>query len=114
MRLLQNAIRWVSHDEPIVSVEGPGMLEMFCWETEPGYAVHLLNYTNPNAYHGWLHSQNQIGPQKVALKLPSGVRVKSVELLRTGQAPQFLFQDQVLQFTVPSVGDYEVAAVTIA
>ena len=44
------------------SVDGAGFLEMFCWETRPGYAVHLLNYTNPNAHHGWLQSVYPLGP----------------------------------------------------
>jgi hypothetical protein len=112
--LLQNAIRWVSHEERIVQVEGAGLIEMFCWETSPGYAIHLLNYTNSNAQHGWVGSANRIGPQKVTLKLPPGVDVKSVELLKTGQRPAFGFHKQVLQFTVSSLEDYEVAAVTIA
>jgi hypothetical protein len=114
LRLLHNAIGWVSHDEQIVSVEGPGLLEIFCWETKPGYAVHLLNYTSPNAHHGWLQSQDHTGPQKVSLQLPPGVRVKSVELLKLGQTAQYTVQNQILQFTVPSLADYEVAAITTA
>jgi Hypothetical glycosyl hydrolase 6/Beta-galactosidase trimerisation domain len=114
LRLLHNAIRWVSHDERFVQVEGAGLIEMFCWETSPGYAIHLLNYSNSNAHHGWLRSVNRLGPQKVTLKLPSGVEVKSVELLKAGQRPSFAFHKQVLQFTIASLEDYEVAAVTIA
>ena len=113
LRLLLNTISWVSHDERLVYVEGAGSIEMFCWETSPGYAVHLLNYTNSSAQHGWLRSINPIGPQKVVMKLPSGVEVKSVELLRAGQSPSFAFQNQILQFTVASLEDYEVAAVTV-
>jgi hypothetical protein len=113
LRLLLNTISWVSHDERVVYVEGTGSIEMFCWETSPGYAVHLLNYTNSSTQHGWLRSINPIGPQKVSMRLPSGVEVKSVELLRAGQSPSFAFQNQILRFTVASLEDYEVAAVTI-
>ncbi len=56
MRLLHNTIRWLTDDERVVEVSGEGLIEMFCWETAPGYAVHLLNYTNPNAHHGWMGS----------------------------------------------------------
>jgi len=114
LRLLHNAIRWVSHDERAVQVDGSGLVEVFCWETAPGYAVHLLNYNTPNAFHGWLHSVDPLGPQRVTMKLQSGVSVKTVELLRSGQKPAFAFRDQVLQFTVPSVAEYEVAAITVA
>jgi hypothetical protein len=113
LRLLLNTIRWVSHDERVVNVDGAGSIEMFCWETSPGYAVHLLNYTNFNAQHGWLRSVNPIGPQKVSMKLPSGVDVKAIELLKAGQSPSFNFQNQMLQFTVASLEDYEVAAITV-
>ena len=98
----------------MVQVEGSGLVEMFCWETSPGYAVHLLNYNTPNAFHGWLQSENPLGAQRVTMKLPSGVSVKTVELLRSGQKPAFAFRNQVLQFTVPSLADYEIAAITVA
>jgi hypothetical protein len=114
LRLLHNAIRWVSHDERVVQVDGAGLVEVFCWETRPGYAVHLLNYNTPNAFHGWVETASPVGPQRVTMKLPSGVDVKVVELLRSGQKPAFAYRNQLLQFTVSSLADYEVAAITVA
>jgi hypothetical protein len=113
LRLMLNTIRWVSHDERVVHVEGPGFLEIFCWETSPGYAIHLLNYTNANAQHGWLRSVNPVGPQKVTMRLPPGVKAKSVELLKAGLSLSFAFENQMLQFTVAALEDYEVAAITL-
>jgi len=114
LRLLHNTIRWAMHDESLVHVEGPGLIEMFCWETTPGYAIHLLNYTNASAQHGWLRSTQPLGAQRVVMKMPPGVKVRSVELLKAGQRPPFAFQDQTLHFTIAAVEDYEVAAITIA
>ncbi|MGD0737486.1 MAG: alpha-amylase family protein [Terracidiphilus sp.] len=124
LRLMHNTIRWITGDERQVSVQGEGLVELFAWETVPGYAVHLLNYTNPNAQHGWMRSVYPLGPQSVSLKLPPGVRPKSVELLRPSQDDSaqsestqnvpFRLEDQILRFTIPSVQDYEVAAITIA
>ena len=114
LRLLHNTIRWITRDEREVHVEGPGFIEMFCWETAPGYAVHLLNYSNPDAQHGWLQTTEPLGPQQVTMKLPAGVRVKRVDLLKAEQNIPFHLDDGILRFTVPSLGDYEVAAVTLA
>jgi len=50
-RLLQNAIRWVSGASP-VQIEGDGVIETFAWETQAGFAVHVLNYTNPAMHRG--------------------------------------------------------------
>ena len=112
-RLYENTLCWVMRDQRAVWVDGDGLVEMFAWETEPGYAVHLLNYTNPNAQHGWLRDVHAIGPQRVALRLPAGVTVRRVEVLRAGGAVEFRVEDGLLRFTVPGVEDYEVAAVTV-
>jgi hypothetical protein len=114
LRLLHNTLRWITNDERVVQIEGEGFIEMFCWETAAGYAVHLLNYTNPNAHHGWMQSTYRLGPQAIELKLPQNVRVKSVETLQGGKNLPFHLENQTLQFTIPSVGDYEVAAITVA
>jgi hypothetical protein len=109
-RLLQNAIRWVAGAPAPVSVEGKGLVEIFAWETEPGYAVHVLNYTNPNAHHGWFSEFYQ----KVRFKLPAGRRVNRVELLRAERDIPFHAAGDSVEFTIPSVTDYEVAALYTA
>lgn len=114
LRLLHNTIRWITEDERIVDVEGDGFIEMLAWETPAGYALHLLNYTNPNAHHGWMQSVYPLGPQTVRMKLPQGVRVKSVELLQAGVSAAFSLDGRVLRFTIPRIEDYEVSAISIA
>jgi hypothetical protein len=113
LRLMHNTLRWITRDERVVDVAGDGFVEMFAWETEAGYSVHLLNYTNPNAQHGWMQETYPIGQQMVSMRLPAGVKVKSVELLQAERSVPFHLEGQVLRFTVPQVGDYEVAAVSV-
>jgi len=113
LRLLHNTIRWITHDEDVVHIEGDGFLELFAWETCLGYAVHLLNYTNPNAHHGCLDSTYPLGPQTVSMRLPAAVKVKTVELLRAETTIPFHLDAQALHFTIPRVEDYEVAAITV-
>jgi hypothetical protein len=109
-RLLQNAVRWVSHGSSPVTVTGKGLMETFVWETRAGYAVHLLNYTNPAAFKGYFREYYAIGPQQVSMAIPAGRRVTRVELLRAGKDLPFQEAGGRITFTVPSVLDYEAAA----
>jgi hypothetical protein len=109
-RLLQNTIRWVAGEGAPVTVEGKGLIEAFAWETEPGFAVHVLNYTNPNTHRGWLREFYPIGKQKVRLELPAGRRVLRIELLRAEKEIPFHRNGAAVEFTIPSVEDYEIAA----
>jgi hypothetical protein len=111
-RLLQNSIRWVLRGESPVTIEGGGVVEAFAWETEPGFAVHLLNYTNPNMHRGWIREFYPIGEQKVRMKIPAGRRVTLVELLRSERTVPFRVSGNSLEFIVPGVLDYEVAAIS--
>ena len=111
-RLLQQAIRWVSRDRIPVHVTGDGLVELFAWQTEPGYAVHLLNYTNPAFAKGWFREVYPLGQQTVRMELPEGVKTKRVQALRAGSDLRYKQAGQSLEFTVPSVRDYEIAAVT--
>jgi hypothetical protein len=109
-RLLQNTIRWVSGAEIPVVVVGEGVIEIFAWQTQAGYAIHLLNYTNPNMHRGWIRNFYAIGEQKVRMALPAGKRITRVELLRAGVDVVFRVVNGAIEFTIPKVLDYEVAA----
>jgi hypothetical protein len=109
-RLLQNAIRWVAGGNPPVTVEGHGVIEAFAWETQAGLAVHLLNYTNPAMHRGWIRDFYPIGPQLVKMRLQQGRRVSRVELLRGGINIPFRVTGGTIEFTIPKVLDYEIAA----
>ena len=113
-RLLQQAIRWVARDRMPVRVTGEGLAELFAWETEPGFAVHMLNYTNPNFALGWFRETYPLGPQAVRMDLPEGVKVRRVQALRAGAELKYKVTGQTLEFTLPGVRDYEIAAVTRA
>jgi hypothetical protein len=109
-RLLINSLRWVLRDAP-VSVTGDGMAEVFAWKTKPGFAIHVLNYTNPDMLRGWFNNVYPLGPQRVRVTLPSGVGVSKVHLLAAGRDISSKRTGQTLEFTIPDVRDYEVAAV---
>ena len=111
-QLLQNAVRWLTRGTQPVTVAGEGLVECFAWETEPGFAVHLLNYTNPNLHRGWLRRHYAIGEQKVRMTLPAGRSVSAVRLLRAEKDVPFSQQGQIVELSVPQVQDYEVAALS--
>ena len=108
--LLQNAIRWASRGNSPVTVDGDGLTEWFAWETQAGFAIHVLNYTNPAMHRGQIRKFYPIGAQKVTMRLPPGRRVTRVELLRAETNVPFRIEDGVATFVIPRVADYEVAA----
>jgi len=108
-RLLQNAIRWASKGKAPATVTGSGLVETIAWETEAGYALHLLNYTNPAAYKGYIRDFFPIGEQKVSMSIPNGKRVSRVVLLRAGREVPCEQANGLVQFTIPSVIDLEIA-----
>ena len=109
-RLLQNSIRWLAGQDAPVTVAGDGVIEPFAWETGAGFALHVLNYTNPAMHKGSIRRFYPIGPQKVRMKLPAARKVSRVELLRAEKDLPFRHANATIEFTIPSVADYEVAA----
>jgi hypothetical protein len=50
------------------------VIEAFAWETKPGIALHLVNYTNLNMMRGWLCRLYPTGALRIGLEWPGGER----------------------------------------
>ena len=74
----------------------------------------MLNYNNPNLHRGSIRRHYPIGPQKVRWQLPRAVNIRNASLLRADTILQFEQHDDVVEFTIPHVVDYEVAALEVA
>jgi hypothetical protein len=109
-RLIQNAVGWMLRGRRPLQVDGDGVVEVFAWETEPGFALHLLNYTNPHLHRGSIRRHYPIGPQKVRWQLPRAVQIRSARLLRAETTLPITQVGDIVEFTIPGVVDYEVAA----
>ncbi len=112
--LLQNSIRWLLDGDAPVTIEGQGVIESFAWETEVGFAVHVLNYTNPAMHRGWIREFFPIGEQRVRMRLPNGAKPNRVELLRAESDIPFRVTGGHIEFAIPKVDDYEIAAIYAA
>lgn len=113
-RLLSNAVRWAGRDDFQASVTGDGLLDVFYWETEPGLALHLVNYTTPALMKGPAREISIVGPQEVKLRLPKGFKARVATTLSDGRTVAFETQGDELVAKVPKVGEYEVLAITRA
>ena len=112
--LLSNAVRWAGRDAFNARVTGPGLFDVFYWETEPGLALHLVNYTTPALMKGPARSISAVGPQEVRLQTPEGFRAGKVTTLSNSKELPFRTEGSELILTVPQVGEYEVVAITRA
>ncbi|MCL5670954.1 MAG: hypothetical protein M1423_06630 [Acidobacteria bacterium] len=112
-RLISSSINWLMKNQPRpATVKGKGLLELFAWEAEAGFALHVLNYTNPNTMRSSIRRFYPIGPLHVEFRVPAGTKISSVRGLRANQTLSFKQANDVVRLDIPSVRDYEVVALT--
>jgi hypothetical protein len=112
-RQLLNAVQWLMGDNNSVHVQGEGLMEVIAWETEPGFAVQMLNYNGPNAFRGRMRRPVTLGNQSVRVQLPREVKIKTASLLRAETNVQFKQTGRIVELTVPSIKIYEVVALEV-
>ena len=110
-KLLRDVVDWATNEEPLISVNGPGVLDVTVWRQKASLAVHLVNLTNPMMMKGPVRELIPVGEQKVRLRLPEGAQAKRICLLAAGRSPRVDHAGQYLSITVPSVLDHEIIAI---
>jgi hypothetical protein len=108
-----NIVHWLLRDDTAVTVQGEGLMEVCAWETEPGFAVHMVNYNGPNAFRGRMRKLVPLGPQTVRITLPRDVKVKTATLLEAERPVKITQRGRIVELTVPSVKNYEVVTLEI-
>jgi hypothetical protein len=110
-RLIANAVRWATNEDQLVTVTGPGVLDVTVWEQKHSMTVHLVNLTNPMLMKGPIRELIPVGEQSVRLCVPAGRQIAAVRLLRAGTAADVRYEAGNITVRVPSVLEHEVVAV---
>jgi hypothetical protein len=111
-KLLRNTIRWALNEEPIVEVEGPGVIDVTVWRQEHSMTVHLVNLTNPMMMRGPFRELVPVAA-KVSVEIPRGTKADEVHLLVSGQKPSFEINEDKIILTVPQIHDHEIVAIDL-
>jgi len=72
-----------------VHVAGAGLLDVFYWETEPGVALHLLNYTSPALLKAPRERSPRSARRRFVWALPQGFHPAKVSLLHARKEVPF-------------------------
>lgn len=112
-RLLASTIRWALNTDPVVTVEGPGLLDVVPWRQAGSLTVHLVNLTNPYAMKGPFREILPVGPQRVRIQLNGTTRPTAVRLLVADREVPWSVDGSYLELTVPEVRDREVIGVEV-
>jgi hypothetical protein len=112
-RILANVVRWAANEPDVVSVDGPGIVDVCAWEGSDYIAIHLVNLTNPMMMKGPIRDTYAIGQQRVTVQIPRGRSLRQVRLLVSSADAPHTVSDQRLSLTVPSIADHELIAIEI-
>lgn len=112
-KLLRNAVDWATNEEPVITVTGPGVLDVTFWRQRNSLTVHLVNLTNPMMMKGPVRELIPIGAQTIRLRLPDDVKPRQVRLLAADTSLDSQQAGQHISFTVPSILDHEIVAIDL-
>lgn len=112
-RLLQNAVRWAVQEEPLVTVEGAGLIDVAAWRQKRSMTVHMVNLTNPMAMKGPFREFIPSGKQVVRVRIPTGVRAGRTHFLVSGERARAKTTKGSLEVVVPTILDHEVLAIDL-
>ena len=110
--LLANLVRWTARDEIPLMVEGAGLIDCHLY-TQPGRIIlHLVNLTNAGTWRQPVDALLPIGPIRVRVKLPEGVRARNRRFLVSGEKHSVSSNKGWSHFEVKSILDHEVAVLS--
>jgi hypothetical protein len=110
-KLLRNAVEWSTNEDPPVSVDGNGILDVAVWEQKNSMTIHLVNLTNPMMMKGPVREIIPISRQRISFRVPAGRQVRRVHLLVSATDVPHRAERDRIALEVATIGLHEVVAV---
>src|SRR5580698_3523772 len=113
LKLLRNAVEWAANEPHPVAVTGHGVFDVTVFRQKQSMTVHLVNLTNPMMMKGPVREILPIGPQKVRVNLPDGVKAREVKFLVGAAKAQWRQSGGWIETTTPPIELHEVLAIDL-
>jgi hypothetical protein len=114
LKLIGNTIRWALNEDPVITVKGPGIVDIALWRQKNSMTVHLVNLTNPMMMKGPFRELIPMQAQEVSFNIPSGSKVNDIKLLITDKKADAKVAGETVSLIVPNILDHEIIAVDLA
>ena len=111
-KLLRNTILWALNEEPIVEVNGPGVIDVTVWRQESSMTVHLVNLTNPMMMKGPFRELIPVDT-RVSIRIPAGMKAGGVRLLVRDQMADIEVVDNIIRLNAPQIADHEIIGIDL-
>ena len=105
--LLTNLVRWAAGESIPLHVDGPGLLDCHLYTQGSAWIIHLLNLTSAATWRAPLEELIPVGPLRVKVRLPPGVRLSQVEARVQRWTRPLSTANQTVTFEVRSLLDHE-------
>ncbi|MEP6748992.1 MAG: beta-galactosidase trimerization domain-containing protein [Bacteroidota bacterium] len=112
-KLLGNVFNWALNEDPVVSVSGPGVIDVIAWRQKNSMTVHLVNLNNPMMMKGPFRELIPI-KAKLRIKIPENKNIAAVHLIMAEQSPHFEMDKGVVIINVAGITDHEIVALDFA
>jgi hypothetical protein len=109
--LLANLVHWAARDNLPLRVEGAGFLDCCLYQQRDHLVLHLVNLTNEGTWRAPVDELIPVGPLRVSVRLPDGVRGRRVQFLVSKRAAKSETKDGWIHFEVAKILDHEVAVI---
>jgi hypothetical protein len=110
--LLANLVRWANREPIPLRVEGAGLVDCHLYRQGNTLILHLVNLTSSGTWRAPIDELIPIGPLRVGIKVPKGVRGAHAQLtVSAGTLPVKMSQGWV-EFVMKSVIDHEMIVIS--
>jgi hypothetical protein len=110
-RLLADVVRWAARRPMPLQVEGAGLLDCHLYRQAQRLVLHVVNLTNPSAYRPYATELHPVGPLRVRIACPAGLRPRRARRLVAGGEAALRVADGWIELALVSVLDHEVVAI---